>query len=122
MDEKTKVLFMNYFSYLNQPVILMIEKLFTTLQFSSYKTEQNAWKVIFQNKNRILFAEKKLFTLKSIFYIRSLNGLRTREIFKYYRELKIASNYNVFQLFLFSIIPSLFFKILYRTYKKIKHL
>jgi hypothetical protein len=65
--------------------------------------------------------EKKLFTLKSIFYIRSLNGLRTSEIFKYYRELKIASNYNVLQLFLFSIIPSLFFKIFYRTYKKIKH-
>lgn len=66
--------------------------------------------------------KKKLFTLKSIIHIRSLNGLRFIEIYKYYPELKIASNFNIYLLCLFSIIPSFFFNFIYLSYKKIKNL
>jgi len=65
--------------------------------------------------------KKKLFTLKSIIYIRSLNGLRTKDINKYYHELKIASNFNIFLLYLFSVIPSMFYKIIYYIHKKSKY-
>ena len=62
--------------------------------------------------------KKKLFTLKSIMYIRSLNGLNTKDINKYYNELKIASNFNIILLYLFSFIPSMFYKIIYFIHKK----
>jgi hypothetical protein len=64
--------------------------------------------------------QKKLFTFKTILKMRSTNGLKTIDIFKYYSELKIASNFNVFGLFIFSIIPSFFYKIVYFLYKKVK--
>ena len=52
--------------------------------------------------------------------MRSTNGLKTKDIFKYYSELKIASNFNIFGLFIFSIIPSFLYKIVYILYKKVK--
>jgi len=63
---------------------------------------------------------KKLFTFKSLIYIRTLNGLKTKDIYKYYRELKIASNFNIYLLYFISFIPSILFKIIYITQKKIK--